>query len=472
MVLEGLSNSLKNTLQKITKALFVDEKLINELVKDIQRALLQSDVNVKLVLELTKKIKDRALNEEVPRTVTKKEHLVNIVYEELVNFLGKGEKLDFQTKIKEKKERKETKDKKDSKEKDSEPYKIMLVGLFGSGKTTTTGKLGNYFKKRGIKTAVISTDTWRPAAADQLEQLSKQSNIQFFGDKLEKDPVKLYKKFEKELENFDLVIIDTAGRDALSDELIDELNALNKVVAPDETMLVISADIGQAAEKQAKAFHDNCKVTGVIITKLDGTAKGGGSLIACAVTGAPVKFIGVGEKSDDFEEFKPEGFVGRLLGMGDLEALLEKTREAMSEEEAEDMSKKMLKGDFNLIDLHDQMQAMKKLGPLTKVMDMIPGMGNVNIPKDLIKSQEGKIEKWKFLMNSMTKEELEDPDVITNTRVERISKGSGISTTELRGMLKQYRQSKKMMKLLKPGGSERDMQKMMQKMQGMKGKKF
>jgi signal recognition particle subunit SRP54 len=460
MVLEGLSNSLKGTLSKITKALFVDEKLINELVKDIQRALLQSDVNVKLVLELTKKIKERALNEEVPKTVTKKEHLVNIVYEELVNFLGKGEKSDFQSRIKEKRE------------KSKEPYKIMLVGLFGTGKTTTAGKLGNYFKKRGIKTALLSTDTWRPAAAHQLEQLANALNIQVFIDKEEKDPVKLYKKFEKELEKYDLVIVDTAGRDALSDELIDELNKLNKIVRPDETMLVLSADIGQAAEKQAQAFHDNCKVTGVIITKLDGTAKGGGALIACAVTGAPVKFIGVGEKTDDFEEFKPEGFVGRLLGMGDLEALLEKTKEAMTEEEAVDMSKKMLKGDFNLIDLYDQMQAMKKMGPLTKVMDMIPGMGGMNIPKDLIKSQEGKVEKWKFLMDSMTKEELEDPELITNVRVERISKGSGIPSTELRGMLKQYRQSKKMMKLLKPGTSEKDMQKMMQKMKGMKGVKF
>ncbi len=460
MVLEGLSNSLKSTLQKITKALFVDEKLINELVKDIQRALLQSDVNVKLVLELTKKIKERALNEEVPKTVTKKEHLVNIVYEELVNFLGKGEKTDFQSRIKEKKE------------KSKEPYKIMLVGLFGTGKTTTAGKLGNYFKKRGIKVALLSTDTWRPAAAHQLEQLGNNLNIQVFIDKKEKDPVKLYRTFEKELDKFDLVIVDTAGRDALSDELIDELNKLNKAVHPDETMLVLSADIGQAAEKQAQAFHDNCKVTGVIITKLDGTAKGGGALIACAVTGAPVKFIGVGEKTDDFEEFKPEGFVGRILGMGDLEALLEKTREAISEEEAEDMSRKLLKGDFNLIDLYEQMQAMKKMGPLTKVMDMIPGMGGLNIPKELIKSQEGKIEKWKYLMDSMTKEELEDPEIITNVRVERISKGSGISSTELRGMIKQYRQSKKMMKLLKPGASERDMQKMMQKMKGMKGVKF
>jgi len=454
MVLDGLSGNLKNTLQKITKALFVDDKLVNELVKDIQRALLQSDVNVKLVLEVTKKIKERALNEDAPKAISKKEHLVNIVYEELVEFLGRGGKRDLLEKIKKKKG----------------PYKLMLVGLFGSGKTTSTGKLANFFKKRGVNVAVITTDTWRPAAFDQLKQLSEKIKVPFYGEKEEKDPTKIYKKFEKELEKYDLVIIDTAGRDALSDELIEELNSLNKAVNPDTSFLVLSADIGQTAERQAQAFHDTCNVKGVIINKLDGTAKGGGALIACTVTEAPVIFIGIGEKIDDIEEFKPEGFVGRLLGMGDLEALLEKTKEAFTEEQAQDMGRKMLKGDFNLLDLYEQMQSMKKMGPLNKLVEMVPGMGGMNIPKEMLKNQEGKIEKWKFLMDSMTQNELEDPEVITGSRIERISKGSGINTSELRGMLKQYRQSKKLIKMMKPGSSEKDMQKMMQKMQGkMKG---
>ncbi len=457
MVLDSLSNSLKGTLKKITNALFVDEKLINELIKDIQRALLQSDVNVKLVLDLTKKMKERALNEEVPSGVSKKEHLVNIVYEELVAFLGQGGKVDFKERIQGKKASKK------------DPFKVMLVGLFGSGKTTSAGKLGSYFKKRGVSVGMISLDTWRPAAADQLEQIGKSLNIPVFTDKSLKDPVKIYSKFEKELSKFDLVIVDTAGRDALSDELIEELKATSGVVRPDESLLVISADIGQAAEKQAVAFHETCGVTGVLITKLDGTAKGGGALIACAITGAPVRFIGVGEKSDDLEEFKPEGFVGRLLGMGDLEALLEKTRGAISEDEAKDISKKMLKGDFNLVDLYNQMRAMKKMGPLNKVVDMIPGLGSANIPKDMLKDREQELEKWKPLLGSMTKEELENPDVITGSRVERISKGAGLPASDLRSMLKQYRQSKKMMKMLKPGSSEKDMQKMMQKMKGFKG---
>ncbi|HII71586.1 TPA: signal recognition particle protein Srp19, partial [Candidatus Woesearchaeota archaeon] len=274
MVLENLGSSLKETLSKISKAVFVDEKLINELVKDIQRALLQSDVNVKMVFELSKKIKDRIKNEDAPAGLTKKEYLIKIVYEELVNFLG---------------------EKPAAIEISKKPTKIMLVGLFGHGKTTTSGKLAKYFQKRGNKVALISTDTWRPAAYEQLRQLGAQINVPVFGNPKAKHPVDVYEEFEPRLKEFDVVIIDTAGRDALNDELIDELNDINSAVQADERLLVIGADVGQAAEKQAETFHETCNVTGVIITKLEGTAKGGGALIACSITGAKVKFIGVGE---------------------------------------------------------------------------------------------------------------------------------------------------------------------------------
>jgi len=444
MVLDKLSESLKNTLKKITGASFVDEKLINELVKDIQRALLQGDVNVKLVFDLTSKIKERALKEEPPRGVTRKEFLIKIVYDELVNFLGgPGAKILIKGK----------------------PFKLMLVGLFGNGKTTSAAKIAGFYKKRGLKAAVIQTDTWRPAAYEQLETNAQKAVVDFFGIKGEKDPVKIYQRFEKEMAKYDLVVIDTAGRDALSEELIKELNDINAAVKPDETLLVISADIGQAAENQAKKFHDTCKVTGVFITKLEGTAKGGGSLIACAVTGAPVKFIGIGEKVDAIEEFKPEGFVGRLLGMGDLEALLEKAREAITEDEAEDLGRKMLKGEFNLIDLFEQMSALKKMGPIGKVMEMIPGMGQIQMPKEALQVQEKKLELWRHIMGSMTKDELEDPEIIGSTRIERIAKGAGTSTQEVRSLLKQYRQSKKMVKMMKGVDSEKGMQKALQRMQ-------
>ncbi len=238
MVLEKLGDSLKGTLDKIKNAIFVDEKLINELVRDIQRALLQSDVNVKLVFELTKSIKDRALKEEPPKNISKKEYLVKIVYEELVKFLGgDGAKIEIKKK----------------------PFTIMMVGLFGSGKTTHTGKLAKYYQKRGFKVAVLTTDTWRPAAYDQLQQLAAKVGVEFFGIKGEKDPAKIYKTYEHELKKFDVVLIDTAGRDALNEELFTELNHINNNIHADERLLVISADIGQAAERQAKAFHEYCR---------------------------------------------------------------------------------------------------------------------------------------------------------------------------------------------------------------------
>lgn len=441
MVLEKLGDSLKNTLLKITKSIFVDEKLINELVKDIQRALLQSDTNVQLVFDLSQKIKERA-KESTPAGVTKREQLIKIVYEELTNFLGK-----------------EAREIKISKK----PTQIMLVGLFGSGKTTTVGKLARFYKKRGYKVAVMQTDTWRPAAHEQLKQLAEKVGVDMLGIKGEHDPVNIYLAFEEKIKEYDVVLIDTAGRDALSSELITELNNLQKIVQADERLLVISADIGQAAQKQAQAFHDTCKVTGIIITKLEGTAKGGGALSACAVTKAPIVFIGVGEKIEDLEFFHPQRFVGRLIGMGDLESLLEKAKEVITEEDAKDMQEKFLKGEFNLVDLYQQMLSLKKMGSFSKIMEMIPGMNSLQLPKEMLDVQEEKLEKWKYAMDSMTKEELEDPDIISTERVDRIAAGSGLKIGEIRELFKQYRQSKKMMKIFK---GEQDINKLMKKMGG------
>lgn len=443
MVLDKLSEGLKGTLQKIAKAMFVDDKLINELVKDIQRALLQSDVNVKLVFALTTKIKERITKEQTPGALTKREHLINIVYEELTAFLG-GEKSELTVP-------------------DKKPAKIMLIGLFGSGKTTTSGKLAKYFMKRGKKVALLGLDVHRPAAMDQLLQVGKGINAPVFVDKGNKDPVAIYKKFAPEFKKFDLLIIDTAGRDALSSDLISELKSVHEIAQVDEALLVLSADIGQAAQAQAQAFHEAGTITGVIVTKMDGTAKGGGALSACAVTGSPIKFIGVGERADDLEPFNPKGFVGRLLGMGDLEALLEKAKEAITEDEAKDLEKKLLKGEFNLLDLYSQMEAMAKMGPLGKVLEMIPGFGNISLPKEALQVQEGKLKKWKIAMNSMTKKELEDPEIIDAQRIERISLGSGVPINDIRDMIKQYKQSKKMVKMLKGENPERLMKKLSRK---------
>ena len=443
MVLEKLSDSLKNTLQKIAKSLFVDEKLINELVKDIQKALLHADVNVRLVFDLTEKIRKRALEEESPKGLTKREQIVNIVYEELVNFLGKEQrKIEIRQK----------------------PFKIMLVGLFGSGKTTTAGKLAKFYTKRGFKVALVCLDVHRPAAMEQIEQVGKHANVKVFSDNEIKDAVEIWNKYKNEFNDFDVLIIDTSGTDALSKNLIIEIEEVNKTIKPNENLLVISADIGQAAQKQAEQFHKSCGITGVVVSKMDGTARGGGALTACAVSNAPINFIGVGEKFDDLEQFNPQGFVGRLLGMGDLEALLEKAKEVIKVEDAEDLGKRFLKGEFNLIDLYEQMEAMSKMGPLSNIVEMIPGFSQLKLPKEMLQTQEGKLKKWKIAMNSFTRKELEDPEIVDSGRIERISKGSGIPAGEIRELLKQYRQSKKMVKMFK--GSKGDISGFMKKFGG------
>ena len=262
-----------------------------------------------------------------------------------------------------------------------------------------------------------------------------------------------------------MVIIDTAGRDALSDDLVKEIEDINEAIRADERLLVISADLGQAAQRQAQQFHDSCNITGVIATKMDGTAKAGGALSACAVTNSPIKFIGVGEKIDDFESFNPQRFVGKLLGMGDIETLLEKAKEVMSEDKAEDLSKRFLKGKFDLIDLYDQMEAMSKMGSLGKLVEMIPGFSQIKMPKELLGVQEKKLEKWKFIMNSCTKKELEDPELISPSRIDRIARGSGCSIRDVRELLKQYKQGKKMAKMMGSmgGGSMKGMEKVMKK---------
>lgn len=444
MVLDRLSDSLKNALKKLTSGK-VDKEAVEELSEEIKKSLISADVSIKLSREISEKIQKRALKEKVAGGLTAKEHTLNIVYEELTSLLGdKFEEINTETK----------------------PTKLMLVGLFGAGKTTTAGKLAKFYKKRGKKIALVQTDTWRPAAYAQLKQLSEALKVDFYGDPKETNPAKIYKSFEKDLEEYELIIVDTAGRDALNSELTDEIKAIDKSVSAQEKLLVLSGDIGQAAEKIAESFHDSVGVTGVIITKLDGTAKGGGSISAAAVTDAKVKFIGIGEKLDALEEFKPKNFVSRLLGMGDLETLLERAKDAIDSETAEKTAKNIMKGDMSFNDLYQQMEALQKMGPLGQVANMIPGMGKMNIPKSALKEQEEKMKIWKYLMDSMTNEEKDNPSLINESRIERITIGSGRELEEMRDLVKQYKHMKKMMKAI--SGQSRKM-KRMQKLRGGKG---
>ena len=442
MVLEKLSSGLRSTIDKVRSALFVDDTLVGEIVKDIQRSLLSADVNVKLVFELTERIKTRIKSEPTPTSLSKKDHVVSIIYSELVAFVGDA-KRELDT--------------------SRSPSFIMLVGLFGSGKTTTAGKLARYYKNRGFKVAAVQTDTWRPAAFEQLRTLCSQAGVDFYGIEGEKDPVAIFERFADRYDRYDVVIVDSAGRDALSDDLIDEISRMRKRVDPTESLLVISADLGQSAQKQAETFNEAVNVTGVIITKMDGTARAGGALSACAKAQAPVVFIGTGERIADLESFDPKGFIGRLLGMGDLSGLLERAQEAFTEEEAMDMSERLMSGEFTLEDLYEQMASVRKMGSFSKVLEMVPGMGQLKLPKEALDVQEQQLDKWRYIIDSMTPYEREHPDVVSVSRIERISNGSGTEYADVRGLLKQYKQAKKMSKMLK-GGSEKKIEKLMRRM--------
>lgn len=432
MVLEELGKSLHSALQKVTKKGHVNEKTIKDLVKDIQKALLQADVNVELVLDLTEKIEERALEEDIPAGVSQKEHIIKIVYEEISNFLGEAKELDLES---------------------DEPIKVLLVGLQGSGKTTTAAKLASYYKKRGYRPALVGADTFRPGAYEQLEQLSEDIRIPIFGDPEADDAVEIAKKGAETFEedSKDIILIDTAGRHRDEENLMEEMERISAEIDPDEVILVIDGTLGQQAEAQASAFKETTDFGSIIVTKLDGTAKGGGALSAVAATGAPIDFIGTGEKIEDIEKFRPERFVSRLLGMGDIETLLEKIEETVEPGEVEEEKmEKIMKGDLTLRDFYEQLERISEVGSLEKILQMIPGVG-MSIPEEEMEVGKKKLDQFKLIMQSMTEEELENPQIIKSSRIERIAEGSDTSEKEVKELLDQYQKMKKMLKSFTKG---------------------
>ena len=423
-MLGNLGENLTNTMKKLVGMSVIDKKTIKEVVKDIQRALIQSDVNIALVLDLSKKIESRALEEEPPKGITPREHVITIIYEEMVNLLGsEAAGLDI----------------------NERPYKILFLGLQGSGKTTTIGKLCRYLQKKGFNPAVVYTDTWRPAAYEQLKQLTEEMDVPLYGDPENKDALDLAEKGLNEFKNRKVIIFDTAGRHKEESDLIAEMDQLDDIINPTEAILVIDGTIGQQAGEQARAFSQATDIGSIIITKLDGSAKGGGALSAVAETGAPIKFIGTGERIDDFELFDPERFISRLLGMGDIKSLIEKAEENIDEDIAEKTMNNMLKGKFSLVDMKNQFEMMNKMGPMQQVLNMIPGMGN-KISKEASQMTEDKIESYKIMMSSMTQEEMENPKIIKQSRIQRIARGAGVDESEVRELLKYYNNTKKTMK--------------------------
>ena len=425
-MLRTLSEELIKVVKKIKGAPLIDEKTLKEVIRDIQRALLKADVSVDLVFKISENIKDRVLSAEIPPGFSKRDVLLKAVYEELISLLG-GESIPEVLPPKDK------------------AYTIMLVGLQGSGKTTSAAKLAWFYSNKGYKVGLICADTYRPAAFTQLKQLAEKINIPVWFQE-NKDPVEIavngveYFKSKK----YNLIIIDTAGRHKQEEALLNEMEAMFEKIKPDEVMFVIDATIGKQAKKQAKAFKKKVPISSIFITKLDGSAKGGGALAAVASTGAIIKFIGVGEKIDEIEVFNPPRFVSRLLGLGDLEALIERFKR--HEELIKLQEKIMRTGKLTLYDMKIQLKNLQKMGSLSKLLSFIPGEMQLTIDTEGL--DKNKIKKWVAILDSMTKEELLNPSILNSSRIRRISRGAGVTPRDVKELLKSYELAKRYIKQL------------------------
>ena len=431
MVLDKLGSNLYNAIQKIIKAPVVDEATVKELVKDFQRALLQADVNVALVMELSQNIQRNALDLKLPPGISRREHIIKVINDELTNFVGETPQ--------------------ELKIIPGKQNVLMLIGIQGSGKTTHSSKLARYFQKRGLKVGVICADTFRPGAYSQLKQLAKAINVSFYGEPDAKDPVALSKRGVEHFKDTEVVILDTSGRHKEEKALIKEMQQIEAAVNPHEVILVLDGTIGQQATAQASAFKDATEIGSIIVSKLDGTARGGGALSGVAATGAPIKFIGTGEKVDDLEAFVPSRFIGRLLGMGDIEGLIAKVKEAEAPVSEKDVMA-MMSGKFSLQDMYNQFEAMQNMGPLQKVLGMIPGF-SYQMPTDEVENAEERLVRWKIMIQSMTQDEKDDPKKLNRSRIQRVARGSGTDEREVRELIKQYNTMRKMLKQMK--GSRR-----------------
>jgi signal recognition particle subunit SRP54 len=416
-----LGAGLRKALARITGAAIVDEKAVAELVKELQRVLISNDVNVKLVFDLSKRIQERALKEKPAGGIGAREHVVKVVYDELVSLMGER----YEPKL--------------------GKQKVLLLGLFGSGKTTSTAKLAKFYRDRGLSVGLICCDTYRPAAYEQVEQLAAKTGVPFYGIKGERDVKKIVRNGLEQFREKDVVIVDSSGRDAFDEELVKELKEINEALKPEEKLLVVSADIGQVARRQAEEFNKAVGITGVLVTKMDGSGKGGGALSSVAASGAKVAFIGTGEKLEDFEVFDAKKFVGRLLGFPDLEALLEKVSKAGLEEvDAE----KLLEEELTIESFYEQLKATKKMGPLKSVFQM---MGMVDLPKELMEQSEEKLKKYEVIIGSMTKQERKDVELVrkSKSRMERVAKGSGTKVEDIKELIGQFEKMKKFMNAFK-----------------------
>ncbi|MFZ8907577.1 MAG: signal recognition particle receptor subunit alpha [Nitrosopumilaceae archaeon] len=427
-MLDNLKTNLRGAIKKIVKSSGIDEELIKELSKDVQRALLQSDVNVRLVLEITKNLEERSLNETPPPGLSRKDHIVKILYDELAKLLGNETEFDF---------------------KPNKQNKVILLGIQGSGKTTVASKLAKFLTKQGYSVGVIGADTYRPGALVQLRTMCEKSNVEVYGEENNKDSPDIVKNGLKYFEKLplDIILIDTAGRHKQEQDLLDEMERINKVSDPDLALLVIDGTIGQQCFNQAEAFNKTVPVGGIIVTKLDSSAKGGGAIAASAATGAQIMYIGTGERIDDLEKFSPTRFVGRLLGMGDIQAVLDLAKRL--ENEGDDVRlKRISSGKMNMEDFFYQLEEVTKVGSLRGFLDNMPGLSGM-VKDDQLDQMEERVSKWRFIIQSMTKDEKADPDLFNSSRIKRVARGSGWSEHDVKELIKNYKNSKNMMKASK-----------------------
>jgi signal recognition particle subunit SRP54 len=424
---ENLTERLQRTFKNLRGQGKLSEEHLDAALAEIREALLEGDVNVGVADELLANIRKKALGAEVMLQLSPDQQVVKIVRDELLNLLGKHAKPNFASRP---------------------PSVWMIVGLQGSGKTTTTGKLAKWLSQHGHRPIVVSTDVYRPAAREQLSQVAKSIGISLWPGAGTDKPLDIVRGAIKEakLSASDVIIVDTAGRLHIDDELMNELSMLKKELTPSEILFIADAMIGQDAVRSAGEFHKRLGLTGVILTKLDGDARGGAALSISKVSGAPVKFVGLGEKYDALEGFYPERIVSRILGMGDILSLIEKAESAFDRKTALELERKLRKEEFTLEDFRDQLRQIRKMGPLEQLVDMLPKVGPLqNLPKDAT-VDEGKLKQVEAIINSMTNEERRDHNVIDGKRRKRIAKGSGTTVQDVNQVIKQYLQMRTMMK--------------------------